>query len=103
MTTDGMSGGGLQTTPDGQFITYNSSAKRISTIRSHPVREDGAAGSADELMSSRHGLGMEPLFEALANTVGKITKVMNMDYARYGKGEALLGWVNVRVQVRSSS
>ncbi len=51
-------------------------------------------------MSSRHGDGMEPLFEALASTVGKITKVMDVDYARYGVGEALLGWVNLKVEVR---
>lgn len=50
-------------------------------------------------IASRPGLGMEPLFEALANTTGKVSKVMEVDYARYGVGEALLGWVNVQAQV----
>ena len=54
-------------------------------------------------IASRPGQGMEPLFEALASTTGKITKVMEVDYARYGVGEALLGWVNVQAQLEAST
>jgi G3E family GTPase len=50
-------------------------------------------------LASRPGLGMEPLFEALGTTASSVKKVMEVDYERYGVGEALLGWVNVQAEL----
>jgi G3E family GTPase len=52
-------------------------------------------------LSSREGKGMEPLFEALTKREGQTRRVMEVDYDRYGKGEALLGWYNGRFAVKS--
>jgi G3E family GTPase len=50
-------------------------------------------------MASRPGQGMEPLFQALESTAGQVSKIMEVDYVRYGGGEALLGWVNVQAKL----
>jgi G3E family GTPase len=47
-------------------------------------------------IASRPGLGMEALFEALSAEARPTSRIMEVDYARYGVGEALLGWVNVQ-------
>lgn len=50
-------------------------------------------------IASRSGLGMEPLIETMAAKTGHVTKIMDVDYQRYGVGEALLGWVNVQAKL----
>lgn len=45
-------------------------------------------------IGSRAGVNMDQLFLALTTERGNIRKVMNVDYNRYGTGEAKLGWVN---------
>jgi G3E family GTPase len=45
-------------------------------------------------VASRDALGLEPLFTKLLTSESKIRSVMEVDYVRYGRGEALLGWVN---------
>ena len=52
-------------------------------------------------IASREGKNLDPLFHALLNETGRTPKVMQVDYKRYGAGEALLGWVNGRYQIRS--
>lgn len=51
-------------------------------------------------IGSREGTNLEPLFQALTTETGATRRVMEVDYARYGVGEARLGWVNGRYEVR---
>lgn len=46
-------------------------------------------------IASRPGRGMESLFEILSAEAKPACRLMEVDYERYGAGEALLGWVNV--------
>lgn len=50
-------------------------------------------------LASRPGTGMEPLFDALTANASQVKRVMDVDYQRYGTGEARLGWVNLRAQL----
>lgn len=50
-------------------------------------------------IASRPGIGMESLFEALSAEAKPVHHIMEVDYARYGIGEALLGWVNVQAKL----
>ncbi len=50
-------------------------------------------------VASRAGLHMEGLFERLSTAVGEHKPSIEVDYERYGRGEALLGWVNLKVRV----
>jgi G3E family GTPase len=45
-------------------------------------------------MSARHGCGVEPLLDTLLAAESAPARVMDVDYARYGEGEAMLGWLN---------
>ena len=51
-------------------------------------------------VASREGTGLDALFEALTTREGDTRRVMEVDYARYGKGEAMLGWYNGQHEVR---
>jgi G3E family GTPase len=51
-------------------------------------------------IGSREGTNLEPLFQALTTETGATRRVMEVDYARYGVGEARLGWVNGRYEVK---
>jgi G3E family GTPase len=51
-------------------------------------------------IGSREGTNLEALFQALTTETGATRRVMEVDYARYGVGEARLGWVNGRYEVR---
>jgi len=50
-------------------------------------------------VSARSGLGLEPFLELFLSEKSGPKKVMDVDYARYGAGEAELGWYNARFQV----
>jgi len=50
-------------------------------------------------VSARKGVGLEPLFDLLLDESSRPKRVMEVDYARYGAGEAELGWYNGRFQV----
>ena len=65
---------------------------RLARLREALAREYPEA--AIMAVASRDGAGLEPLFEALTTREGQIRKVMDVDYARYGMGEAMLGWYN---------
>lgn len=49
-------------------------------------------------VSARTGDGMEDWFRLLLDDESSPERVMDVDYARYGVGEALLGWYNARLQ-----
>jgi len=53
-------------------------------------------------IASRPGRGMESLFEILSTEARPPSRLMEVDYERYGIGEALLGWVNVEVELEST-
>jgi G3E family GTPase len=65
---------------------------RLARLREALAREYPEA--AIMAVASRDGAGLEPLFEALTTREGQTRKVMDVDYARYGRGEAMLGWYN---------
>ena len=44
--------------------------------------------------SARDGAGLVPWFERITTTEFSAVHAMEMDYATYGEGEALLGWLN---------
>ncbi len=72
--------------------------ERLARLREALGREYPEA----EIMAvaSRDGTGLEPLFEALTNRDGHTRSLMEVDYERYGKGEAMLGWYNGKYEVR---
>ncbi len=45
-------------------------------------------------VSARSGEGMEQWFELLLSRTLNVRHLMDVDYARYGRGEAKLGWFN---------
>jgi len=49
------------------------------------------------LVSARTGEGMEEWFRMLLEGESQPERVMEVDYKRYGKGEAQLGWYNARL------
>ncbi|MBL7646059.1 MAG: cobalamin biosynthesis protein P47K [Candidatus Hydrogenedentes bacterium] len=50
--------------------------------------------------SSRDGSGLLPWFDRLLHTeCGGERPTMELDYERYGEGEALLGWLNATIRV----
>ncbi len=49
--------------------------------------------------SARTGDGLEPWFDRLLATDQVARRVMEVDYAVYADGEALLGWLNATVQL----
>jgi G3E family GTPase len=59
--------------------------------------------SRAELMtvSARTGAGMDAWFERIGSSEQEGRPVMEVDYQRYGEGEALLGWLNASVDVGS--
>jgi G3E family GTPase len=71
--------------------------ERLARLREALAREYPEA----EIMAvaSRDGTGLEPLIKALTTREGKTKRVMEVDYERYGKGEAMLGWFNGRYEV----
>ncbi len=51
--------------------------------------------------SARSGLNMDSWFDHLILEDQRARKVMEIDYATYGDGEALLGWLNCAVKISS--
>lgn len=49
--------------------------------------------------ASRDGLALEPLFRHLLTATANPVEIMDVDYQRYGRGEAMLGWLNATVQL----
>ncbi|MDF1658228.1 MAG: GTP-binding protein [Verrucomicrobiales bacterium] len=51
-------------------------------------------------ISAREGTGCEAWFEAAMTTEMNSNRFLDIDYDRYGEGEALLGWLNATVEIR---
>ena len=51
------------------------------------------------VLSAKTGEGVEPWLERVMNGKTSPQRLIEVDYARYGVGEALLGWVNAQVAV----
>ncbi len=45
-------------------------------------------------VSARSGLGLEDWFDAVYDSEITSSRIMDVDYSLYGKGESLLGWLN---------
>jgi G3E family GTPase len=69
--------------------------------RLHEAMTREYPGAQIMVVSSRDGTGLEPLFEALMQGLAAPRRIMEMDYERYGKGEALLGWYNGKADVKA--
>lgn len=52
-------------------------------------------------VSARQGDGLEPWFETLLAEETPMASTMDIDYALYGEGEALLGWLNSTLRLTS--
>lgn len=50
-------------------------------------------------ISAREGTGCEAWFEAVLSSKIDIPRFLDIDYDRYGEGEALLGWLNATVHM----
>lgn len=53
------------------------------------------------VVSAREGEGCEEWFDAVLSAEGDFGHPLEIDYGRYGEGEALLGWLNATVEIRS--
>jgi Ni2+-binding GTPase involved in maturation of urease and hydrogenase len=49
------------------------------------------------VVSARDGTGLEEWFDFVLTQKLNVGRVMGLDYAKYGEGEALLGWFNATV------
>ncbi len=55
------------------------------------------------IISARDGSGCEEWFEAVLNAEMNVSRFLDIDYERYGEGEALLGWLNATVEMKVSN
>lgn len=51
-------------------------------------------------LSARGGEGCEEWFDAVLASKSDTTRSLDIDYDKYGKGEALLGWLNATVEIK---
>ncbi len=52
-------------------------------------------------LSARDGAGCEDWFEAVLASEINTSRFLDIDYERYGEGEALLGWLNAAVEIEA--
>lgn len=55
------------------------------------------------VVSAREGTGCEAWFEAVLAAEMDTGRFLEIDYDRYGEGEALLGWLNATVEIKAES
>jgi G3E family GTPase len=53
------------------------------------------------VVSAREGEGCEAWFEAVLAAEMDTARFLEIDYDRYGEGEALLGWLNATVEIKA--
>ena len=53
-------------------------------------------------ISAREGTGCEAWFEAVLAAEMNVARFLDIDYERYGEGEALLGWLNMTVEMEAT-
>jgi G3E family GTPase len=74
--------------------------KRVKALRE--VLADRFPQATICQISARADKGMAPLFLSLMEGESSPSRIMKVDYQKYGKGEAELGWYNARVQLKSA-
>jgi G3E family GTPase len=70
---------------------------RVATLREALAREYPKARILE--VSARTGQGLDAWFDILTRDEGAADADLDIDYATYGEGEALLGWVNTTVKL----
>ena len=71
------------------------SEERLAELRSALESEYPEATIFE--VATREGVGVEPWFDRLVEKTSDPKRLMEVDYERYGVGEALLGWYNAKV------
>jgi G3E family GTPase len=71
--------------------------ERIAALRTALAREFPAARVLE--VSARTGQGLDAWFDVLTRDEASADADLDIDYATYGEGEALLGWVNATVRL----
>ena len=51
--------------------------------------------------SAKHDTGLKPWFAAMLSTHGNVSRSLEINYDTYAEGEALLGWLNCTVRLKS--
>ncbi len=72
-------------------------ASRVQSLRQRLVRDFPATEVCE--VSARHGAGLEAWFDRITAAEQAGGAAMEVDYALYAEGEALLGWLNGTVQL----
>ena len=54
-------------------------------------------------VSARQGTGLDSWFDEILTSEIDLPRLLEIDYDRYGEGEALLGWLNRTVEISSPS
>lgn len=87
---------------EAEFIVINKldlvDAEALAELRVAMAREFPEAKIFE--LSAREGTGCEAWFEAVLSAEMNSTRFLEIDYDRYGEGEALLGWLNATVEIR---
>lgn len=52
-------------------------------------------------ISARENLGLDPWFNATLDSEMNVARFLEIDYQRYGDGEALLGWLNATITLNT--
>tara|TARA_R110002096_G_scaffold126328_12_gene272993 strand:+ start:359 stop:1483 length:1125 start_codon:yes stop_codon:yes gene_type:complete len=87
---------------EAEFIVINKldllHAEGVEDLREAMKREFPEARIFE--LSAREGNGCEEWFEAVLSTEMNSERFLKIDYDKYGKGEALLGWLNASVEIK---
>ena len=75
-------------------------APRLEALRARLQSEFPAAGALS--ISARTGQGLDEWFARITSAEQVARATMPVDYALYGEGEALLGWLNATVSLRGT-
>jgi G3E family GTPase len=88
---------------EAEFIVINKldllDPKGIEDLRAALEREFPEAKVFE--LSAREGSGCEKWFEAVLSAEMNSKRFLDIDYEKYGEGEALLGWLNAAVEIKS--
>lgn len=87
---------------EAEFIVVNKldlldEAKRSDLVAA--LRREFPEATVFEV-SAREGTGCEAWFEAVLTAEMNTGRFLDIDYDRYGEGEALLGWLNATVEIK---
>mgnify|MGYP001000145735 CR=1 FL=1 len=88
---------------EAQFIVVNKADLLDEAQRSELVAalEREFPGARVFVVSAREGTGCEDWFEAVLDAEMDAAHFLEIDYDRYGEGEALLGWLNATVEIKA--